>query len=410
MRRTSSRYAILSVGDFPEGGATSQRLQMLAKVLNEGLGGMEIWILHPSSKTPIPENLAVRGEWSGIRFRYLSGKTVRPAGLLGALVDTIRGIVLATRLVVSRSTRPDVLVFYTPKFQKFIVPMLTARLLRVPVIAEVCEIYSHATDRTDPGLLRRLANRGEIWMERLLPKLSAGLLVISSRIRDYYARLGTPPDASYLLPVLVDVERYRAGSVPVMAALRDKRYLLNSGTFNEKDGLEYLVPAVATVRITHPDVQLVFTGDAPEPVRRTIREYGGEGASKWIVFTGLLTREQLVSCYHGAAGLLSCRSSSPYAQYGFPTKLAEYLASGRPVVATTAGDVPDYLVDEASAFLAESENIGSIADAIRKLLDDPVRADAVGWEGAAVARKWFDYRSYVVPVAGFIRGRVDGTG
>jgi glycosyltransferase involved in cell wall biosynthesis len=330
---------------------------------------------------------------------------VRPTRLLRAAFDTIHGIAVATRLVLSRRTRPSVLVVYTPRFLKFIIPMLAARLARVPIIAEVCEIRSLETDRTGPGTLRRLATRGETWMERLLPKLAVGLLVISSRIRDHYVRLGALANASYLLPVLVDIDLYGSASQPVLAALRGKRYLVNSGRFNEKDGLEFLVPAVAAIRSKHPDVCLVFTGDAPEQVRREVRGYGGKDSGRWILFTGLLTREDLISCYHGATGLLSCRSGSPYAQYGFPTKLAEYLASGQPVIATRAGDVPDFLTDGVSAFLAESENIESIADALRRLLDDPVNAREVGQRGREVAKCHFDYRSYAAPVSQFIRRR-----
>lgn len=92
MEHRTLRCSILAAGDFPEGGTTSQRLYLLARLLNEGLGETSLWILHPASKTPIQENCSDAGQWGGAKFIYLSGATVRPTGAGGALLDTIRGI------------------------------------------------------------------------------------------------------------------------------------------------------------------------------------------------------------------------------------------------------------------------------------------------------------------------------
>ncbi|MHB8389115.1 MAG: glycosyltransferase [Acidobacteriaceae bacterium] len=404
MERRPLRCSILGVGDFPEGGAGSQRLYLLARILREGLGDVSLWILHPTAKAPIPENNSVVGEWSGIPFVYLSGATVRPVGSLSLILDTLRGIYHSTRLIARRGReRPDVLVVYTPGLLEFIVPMVVARLARIPIIVEACEVLSASTDIAGAGFLRRVGNSGQSFIEKLTPVMASGLLVISRRIRQYYEQLGLPGDRAYLLPVLIDIERYEKGSDTVVADLIGVKFFLNSGSFNEKDGLVHLVQAMARIHQEHPDVKLVFTGTASGPTQDRILASAGSGGKDWIVFTGLLTRDQLIWCYKNAAGLLCCRSNSDYANYGFPTKLAEYLASGRPVVATSVGDVKDYLTDEITAFLAEPENIESIAMAIRRLLRDPVHATDVGIRGTEVARRYFDYRNHVAGVSTFIR-------
>lgn len=397
------RCSILAIGDFPEGGAVSQRLYLLTRLLQQGLGDAELWILHPTSKTDMPENSRVEGTWNGVRFQYLNGSPIRPSGAKGALLDTLKGIYRCLKLLNERN--PDVLVVYTPAFFKFIVPILAAKVLRIPVIVESCEIPSTQLDRLQLDPIRRMANSGETLMERLIPKLSVGLLPISRRIQDYYLHRGLTIDAAYLLPVLIDFDYYRtAGQMP-FEALRGQRYLLNSGTFTEKDGLSYLVAAASQVRNSHPDIKLVFTG-APSPtIRQKILQMGGGGAEKWIMFTGFLSRDQLVWCYKHALGLLSCRSNSSYANYGFPTKLAEYLAAGTPVIATRVGDIEEYLVDSENAFLAKPENVASIADAILRLLTNSERAALVGNSGREVARQYFDYNNHIQGVADFIRRR-----
>lgn len=411
MERRPLRCGILAVGDFPEGGAGSQRLYLLAQILRKGLGDASLWILNPTIRSPIPENRSVAGEWGGIPFIYLSGTTVRPAGTLPAILDTLRGIYRSTRIIARRGPeRPDFLVVYTPTFLKFLIPVMVAKVMRIPIIVEVCEVFSTSTDIAGSGFLRRVGNSGQSLIERLTPLIASGLLVISRHIRQYYEQLGLPDNKSYLLPVLIDVERYEKGGNTAVANLAGVRFFLNSGSFNEKDGLAHLVQAMARIHQEHPDVRLVFTGNAPESTRKRLLDSSGSGGKNWILFTGLLTRDELIWCYKNAAGLLCCRSNSDYANYGFPTKLAEYLASGRPVVATSVGDVKDYLTDESTAFLAEPENTESIAMAIRRLLRDPAHATDVGIRGIDVARQHFDYRNHIAGVSTFIRRSMGLTG
>ncbi len=407
MSKRMLRCAILAVGDFPEGGATSQRLYLLARLLNEGGFDASLWILHPVSKIPVAENSAVSGEWSGIKFRYLSGSTVRPTGAVEVLLDTFKGIYECLRLIAGRKhTRPDFVVVYTPNFMKFIVPLLVAKFLRIPLIIELCEILSKTSDPAS-GVLRRLANSGESLMERLTPVLSAGLLVISQGIRRHYESLGINNDAIHLLPVLIDKERYDNGGLVPLNVLNGERYFLNSGSFCEKDGLNFLVEAMVELRKEFPDIKLVFTGNAGVSARNMILDRAGPGGVDWIIFAGLLSRDQLIWCYKKARGLLCCRSNSDYANLGFPTKLAEYLATGRPVVATKVGDIENYISDGDSAYLAIPENVASIAGAMRALMLDPARADLVGMRGAVVAKKNFDYRNHVEAVSLFIRRRIE---
>ena len=49
------------------------------------------------------------------------------------------------------------------------------------------------------------------------------------------------------------------------------------------------------------------------------------------------------------------RPDSRQARGGFPTKLGEYLATGKPVCVTKVGEITVYLEDNVSAFLAEPE-------------------------------------------------------
>ena len=76
---------------------------------------------------------------------------------------------------------------------------------------------------------------------------------------------------------------------------------------------------------------------------------------------------------------------------GDPIKLYEYLACGRPVVAS---DVPGYgdHVDAIGAGLSvDSSDAGATANAIVKILQDEERGASMGEKGARQAVKYFSW-------------------
>ena len=70
---------------------------------------------------------------------------------------------------------------------------------------------------------------------------------------------------------------------------------------------------------------------------------------------------------------------------GLPLALLEAMWHGVPCIATTVGAVPEVLANGAGA-LVPPEDVDSLADTIRALLEDPERAAALGAEGARRVR------------------------
>ncbi len=129
------------------------------------------------------------------------------------------------------------------------------------------------------------------------------------------------------------------------------------------------------------------------------------GVAGRALFTGMLSRAELIWAYQHAIGLLCCRTNSPYANFGFPTKLAEYLATGTSVIATRVGDTGYYLQHEQSALLAEPENVQSIASCMSYVVEHPDLMKSIGLHGQRVAQEQFHFERYAQSLAEFIRVR-----
>jgi len=65
------------------------------------------------------------------------------------------------------------------------------------------------------------------------------------------------------------------------------------------------------------------------------------------------------------------------------------MAAGKPIVATTAGGIPEVVVDGETGFLVPPRDHQSMADALVKLLKDPELRKKMGHAGLVRARRKF---------------------
>jgi glycosyltransferase involved in cell wall biosynthesis len=74
---------------------------------------------------------------------------------------------------------------------------------------------------------------------------------------------------------------------------------------------------------------------------------------------------------------------------GLGTSLLDAMAAGKPIVATTAGGIPEVVVDGVTGFLVAPRDDAAMAAAIVKLLKDPELRQRMGQAGLARARERF---------------------
>ena len=122
-----------------------------------------------------------------------------------------------------------------------------------------------------------------------------------------------------------------------------------------------------------------------------------------MVFTGPIPREQMPLMLKNAEALVLARPDNIQAKYGFPTKLGEYLLSGNPVVVTRVGDIPQFLKDGESAYVAEPGNVEEIALKIIEALTSH-EAPKIGLRGAEVAMREFNSETESKKIIKFIYG------
>jgi glycosyltransferase involved in cell wall biosynthesis len=78
--------------------------------------------------------------------------------------------------------------------------------------------------------------------------------------------------------------------------------------------------------------------------------------------------------------------------FGSPTKLYEYMASGRPIVASRLGQMGEVLTDGESALLVPPDDADALAEAIVRLIDDGCLRARLGQAARAAAEAHHTWR------------------
>lgn len=210
--------------------------------------------------------------------------------------------------------------------------------------------------------------------------------VMTMTLIKYYRQMAKPEAKFMLLPMTVDMTRFRNVTDSVAY---NKPYIGFTGTMsNQKDGVDVLIKAFIKIAAKYPDLHLYLAGFWHYDVPAQDKLIEESGVFNRIHRLGVLEREQIPPFVCNARVLALSRPDSHQAQGGFPTKLGEYLASGNPVCVTKVGEIPDYLEDNVSAFMAEPGSVTSFAEALDRAMGE--NAMSVGTMGRRVAKENFN--------------------
>ncbi len=151
--------------------------------------------------------------------------------------------------------------------------------------------------------------------------------------------------------------------------------ILFAGAVLERKGLIPLLQALATVKQSHPNVELRIAGGTPDKAyhRRLLHEIDSLGIASNVTFLGLLDQERLLAEYHSCA-----LTVMPSFQETAPMAVQQSLAAAVPVVATPAGGVPAIVNDGVTGLLVAIGDSAALAAAINRLLADESLRAAMG--------------------------------
>jgi len=150
--------------------------------------------------------------------------------------------------------------------------------------------------------------------------------------------------------------------------------------------LDDLIHAAHHVVKEHTEVRFLIVGNGDEG--RWKARVQKEGLGKNFRFIGSVPHEKVPSYIAGAKIGVNVFPNEPYYAAAQPLKLLEYMASGKPVVATNLPGTVEIVQQKSQGFLYDAERHEQFADYIVQLLEDEELRKRMGKEGVLTASKY----------------------
>jgi glycosyltransferase involved in cell wall biosynthesis len=218
---------------------------------------------------------------------------------------------------------------------------------------------------------------------RVLMPAADHAFVQTERMRDDISREGIAKEKMTAVPMGVDAEADWAAVAKNRVIPEQGRTFVYLGTIARTRHLDFLVRVLAKVRESVPDVKLYVVGGgvAPGDEELLTTEASRLGVSDALVLVGQRPRAEALAYVRDADVCVSPIYPSPLFNCGSPTKLVEYMAMGKAVV---ANDHPEQLqvITESVAGYCVPWQEDAFAAAIVRLLEDPTEAKRMGERGA----------------------------
>lgn len=146
-------------------------------------------------------------------------------------------------------------------------------------------------------------------------------------------------------------------------------------------GVSDLIRAIGELHLEFPDLELEIAGSGPE----------GEKLKREVLQLGLADRVRFLGWQRDLGPVFRKWDifAMPSLTEGLPMAALEAMAEGLPVVATHVGGLPELVEDGKTGYLVPPLDVGQLCAALRILIRDPKRRQAMGTAGRDRARNNF---------------------
>lgn len=216
---------------------------------------------------------------------------------------------------------------------------------------------------------------------RCIFKICDKIVALSHSDAKYISSFGTNKEKIIILPNAIDIEEFQpyisksCSDFLQKYKIDGKKIILFVGQIIPRKGIEYLIKSIKYIMKMHSEKNIVCLiigkGEAMKKMKKIVKKLDLE---EFIIFTGEITLNELVSAYESADVYVL-----PSLSEGLPTTILEALYFGLPVVATDIPGIRDHFKD--FALLVPPRDETELAKALIKLLNDQDLANTLSKNG-----------------------------
>ncbi len=327
---------------------------------------------------------------AGIHRAYPAASvTVRRPGMIRLpLIARVSGAI-THGIELRKSTAdiaPDVILLYglpTVGIQS----LLAGWWYDVPVIFRSIDILNQLAPRSLSYITTIL--------ERIVYRSVNGIIALTPRLQEHVESYGVPRAHTRVLPCGVDTVLFSPGAKDPAVLRRwnigDRDpVILFMGTIYRFSGLDRVISDFRKVLERHPDTKLLIVGWGEDETR--LKRLAVEvGMSNNVVFAGLQPYSLLPDIIRASDICINPFELNDITRDILPNKLFQYLACGRPLVATRLPGTEYFLPGEGDGVVYTS--LEDVANCLSDLLDNKDRRLHLGRQASVAVQEKYDWKS-----------------
>ena len=357
------RVKILTTANFPHGQAATSRVKSYALALQGE--GCQVEIISTQNAKPLPGRVLLsRGICDGIAYEVLLTKEQQMPKIIRYLWAYLGpALLIWSSIRTLRST--DVYLLYMSTIWSRLALVLIFRVFRKNFAVEVNEFPSSA-EGSRLTRLPMVRSFNQFMILRVIFPLVPKFIVISQALERLAGNYASTT-RTLRLPIFYKELPF---SEPQSDKVRRAPYLFHAGSLSDqKDGIVAVFEAFVAAHKQlwlNCGVRLRFllTNKQTLPVtwRRIERILSDANLTDFVEITGHCTDKQLANYLEGALALVINKPVNLQNNHNFPTKLGEYLASGRPVIfGGECNEANSYLHHRQNSFVLKPNDVSGMA-------------------------------------------------
>ena len=180
---------------------------------------------------------------------------------------------------------------------------------------------------------------------------------MKKKLKEY----GFPANKVVYIPNFIDIQNIQPSSY-------NGDYILYSGRLSYEKGLKTLIKSIAL----NNSSKLLLAGDGP--LRMELEEMTKKTNKNRVKFLGYINRKKMEEFVGGTSFVVlpsECYENFPYS-------ILEAFASGKPVVGSRIGGIPELVIDGETGLLFEPGNVNDLAEKMQWMIDHTKERQEMG--------------------------------
>lgn len=296
---------------------------------------------------------------------------------------------MASSFLVGLRVRQVDLVWGTsPPIFQGVTAWALARLKGAPFLFEVRDLWPAFA--VGVGVLRQpVLIRLSEWLEGFLYRHADRVLVNSPGFIDHVRQHGAR--RVELVPNGADAHMFDpnsdGGAFRREHSLEDHFVALYAGAHGMSNDLGVLLQA-ASLLADRPDITVVLLGDGKE--KPALIDQAHRLGLKNVAFLPPIPKSEMPQALAAADACIAILKPIPLYASVYPNKVFDYMAAGRPVLLAIDGVIRQVVEGSGAGIFVPPGDADALAQAIRRLADDPQLGKSMGVRGREVVEYRFD--------------------